>query len=624
MSGQRAAELRDLQLQPGFFTNGTARASIGRWTDGDRIRFHQGMPEKMKGWEYIPLQQGAVANATYIGIARALHDWSSLDEQKWIAIGTHKKLYLANSTRLYDITPLRKTSNVVNAFTTTNASPIVTIADTDHRAEPGDYVTIVGGTAVGGITLAGSYEVLAVIAGGNAFTVTHSASATSGATGGGSASIEYDISAGLPSNGELLGYGTGDYGEGTYGTPRQAGTGIQARLRNWSLDNWGEDLIASYNDGEIYHWDRTSGPNSRARLIGNAPKEVQRILVNPENRHLLAFGAQFLNGEADPMRLRWCSQEDFDTWVPDPDDASNTAGSKRLDYGSRLITAIKSRKTNYCWSDTQMYAIPFVGPNETFGADPLGTCKIAGPNAATDVEGVVYFFAHDNFYVYDGVLRILPCEVWATIFGQGAENAATRIDREQMEKIYCSSYQSRSEIRWDYPSEAGSGECDRYVIYNYGEEVWYFGSATRTAYHDISDSTSSTMKQPYGAFGGYLYRHEEGLDQVEQSGTTAQSWFVETGDFSIGGSDRIMLLNSLCPDYKRLNGDVAVTVSSKLKPRQAAYTQKGPYTFADTAEEYDIRARGPQMKMRVAGNALAQDVRFGVFQALVTLHGTRG
>jgi hypothetical protein len=620
MSGPRAAEERDLFFEPGFFTNSTRRMAKNRWVDGDRIRFHMGMPEKILGWEYIPLQQGSVQNATYIGLARALHDWSSLDDQKWIAIGTHKKLYLANSGRLYDITPLRKTSNVSGAITTTNASAVVTLTDVDHRAEVGDYVTIIGASAVGGITLSGSYEILTVGANGNTFTVTHSAPASSGASGGGTFSIEYDISAGLASNGELLGYGTGDYGEGTYGTPRTAGLGIQARLRSWSLDNWGEDLIASYNDGEIFHWDRTSGPNSRARLIQNAPKEVQRILVNPENRHLIAFGAQFQNGEADPMRVRWCSQEDFDIWVPDPDDTTNTAGSKRLDFGSRLITAIKSRKQNYIWSDTQMYAMQFVGPNEVFGFDPLGSCKIAGPNAAVDVDGLVFFIAHDNFYRYDGVLTTLPCEVWNTVF----KNTATRIDRTQMEKVYCSAYQSRTEVRWDYPSEAGAGECDRYVIYNYGENVWYFGSATRTAYHDISEATSSTMKQPYGVHGGYLYRHEQGFDQVEVAGTTAQTWFLLSGDLSIGGSDKIMLLNNLVPDFERLNGNISVSVFAKQKPRQAAYTQKGPYTFADTAEDYDIRARGPQLALRLGGAALAQDMRLGIFQALVTLYGSRG
>jgi hypothetical protein len=626
MTGRRAAELKDLLFEPGFFTVTTPRAARNRWIDGDRIRFFQGYPEKMLGWQYISLTQGSTTDATYIGIARALHDWASLDKQQWIAIGTHVKLYLANSSRLYDITPLRKTSNVSGALATTNGSATVTVTDNDHRAEPGDYVTIVGAAAVAGITVAGSYQVQTVGGGGNTFTITHSAPANAATTGGGTFSIEYDIAAGLASNGEKLGYGTGLYGAGTYGTPRPAGQGLRARMRTWSLDNWGEDLVASYNDGEIYHWDRTSGPNSRARLLQNAPKQVQRILVNPENRHLIAFGAQFQNGEADPMRIRWCSQEDFDTWVPDPDDTSNTAGSKRLDHGSRLVTAIKTRKTNYCWSDTQMYNVPFVGPNETFGAEPLGSCQIIGPNAAVDADGIVYFMAHDNFYVYDGVLRVLPCAVWDTVFGKGAENAATRIDKEQVEKVFGSTFLSRNEIRWEYASEAGSGECDRYVIYNTGLDCWYFGSMTRTAYHDISEAAGlNGVKAPYAVYGGYLYRQETGLDQVEQVGTTAQSWYIRSADLSVGGSDRIVLINNIVPEYKRLNGDVSVSVFTKQKPMQAAYTQKGPYTFAATAEDYDIRARGPQIALRVSGSALAQDMRMGIFQVLPTLSvGSRG
>lgn len=622
MAGRRAAELRDLLFKPGIYTNSTKRASNGRWVDCDRIRFHMGMPEKMGGWLYVSLADDQVAaDAVYIGTARALHDWASLDGQKWIAIGTHKKLYLVNNQRLFDITPLRKTSNVSGAIATTNGSATVTLTDTDHRAEVGDYVKIIGASAVGGITISGSYEIQSVGTSGNTFTITHGAAATSDATGGGSFSIEYDISSGLPSNGERLGYGTGPYGEGTYGTPRTPGTGVARRLRTWSLDNWGEDLMASQNDGEIYHWDRTSGPNSRARLIQAAPKAVQRILVNPENRHLVAFGAQFLNGEADPMRVRWCSQEDFETWVADPDDAANTAGSKRLDYGSYIVTALKSRKQNYIWTDTQMYAMPFVGPSEIFGFDPLGSCQIAGPNAAADADGRVFFMAHRQFYRYDGVLSPLPCEVWNTVFA----NAATRIDRTQLEKVYTSTYLSRSEVRWDYPSEAGAGECDRYVIYNYAEDHWTIGSATRTAYHDISDDESQAMKLPYGVYGGYLYLHEVGFDEVEVGGTTAQAWFLLSGDVSTGGSDKINLLNSITPDYERLNGNVAITVFAKQKPMEAAYTSKGPFTYADTAEDYDdARIRGPQIAIRIAGSALAQDMRLGIFQALATFeYGTR-
>lgn len=620
MSGQRAAENVDLFFEPGFFSIVPPRLAKNHWIDGDRVRFHLGFAEKMGGWEYVPLLQGAVTPAQYIGTARAVHDWSSLDTQQWIAIATNKKLYLVNNGRLYDITPLRKTSNVTNVITTTNASNIVTITDTDHRADVGDYVTIVGASAVGGITIDGSYEIKSIPVGGNSFTIQHSVAASSGATGGGSFSIQYDISAGLDSNGELLGYGTGAYGAETYGTPRTAGTGITARLRTWSLENWGEDLVASYTDGEIFHWDRTSGPNSRARLIQNAPKSVQRILVNPENRHLIALGGQLNNTESDPMRVRWCSQEDFDTWNVDPDDTSNTAGSKRLDYGSRLITAIKTRKANYIWSDTQMYVMQFVGPNDIFGFDPVGTCKIVGPNAAIDANGVVYFMAHDNFYLYDGVLQQLPSAVWNVLF----KDAATRIDREQLEKVHASTYLSKNEVKWLYASEAGTGECDRYVIYNYALQCWYYGTESRTAYRDISEAISGNVKDPYGVNGGYLYRHEVGMDQVEASGTTAQAWYLRSADLSRGGSDRFQLLNKLTPEWQRLNGNITITGYSKQKPNQAAYTAKGPYTHADTDDEYDLRVRGPQISIKLAGNVLTQDMRLGNFQALVTMYGQRG
>jgi hypothetical protein len=617
MAGQRQAKYTELIFQPGVITNLTDRDARGRWKDSNRVRWFKSLAEKIGGW--LRLDLNGSNGGIMIGTVRALHDWASLDTQQWIAAGSECKLYLVNNDTLFDITPLRASSNTVDSLSVTMGSPTITITDIDHRASDGDHVTIVTSDPIGGFLISGTFDIDSVID-PDTYTITFTSNFNSTATGGGSVTIEYDVSCGLATNGELRGYGTGEYGIGTYGTPRPVGAGVPARMRTWSLETWGEDLVASYSDGEFYWWDKTTGPNSRAVLVPEAPTDIQRILVNPENRHAIAIGCSGLDGVADPMLVRWCSQEDFSDWIPTRE---NTAGDKRLDYGSRLITGIKSRAQNYLWSDTQMYSMQYVGPDYIFTFTPLGACKIVGPNAAVDVNGIAYFMGFDDLFVYDGTLRPLPCDVHTRIFGDEARNVAGDFDRTQAEGVYCSSYMAKNEVTWFYPSTSGGIS---YVTVNYSSDnpCFYYGRMNRTAYHDVSEAITGYKTNPYGAYNGYLYKHEFGTDEVEGDETNPQDWYLESYDNNVGGSDAVVLVNAIIPNFDRLSGSMNMLLRKKAYPRQQSYQERGPYSITESTLQCDVRCKASQIALRLySAGEEGEDFRMGVFQVLATPYGGR-
>lgn len=643
----RAASLSNLTFQSGFVSNGSGRSIVGRFKDGNRVRFNKGLPEKIKGW--VAQNLTGANGGIYMGTGRGLFDWASLDDEEWIAIGTECKLYIINRGTLYDITPIRATSNTLNAFTTTNTSRNINVNDVNHRAATGDHITVLGPITLGGIVINGPYTITAVIDPSN-YTIQAATPATSSAgPGGGAISIQYDIACGLAINGEIYGYGTGRYGMGTYGTPRPTNDGVQARMRIWSLQNWGEDLVASYTDGEIYWWDKTTGPNSRAQLLVNAPTSVQRIVVNADLQYLIALGASDVGtGIADKMNVRWCSESDLQDWIPVELPVENTAGGQRLNFGNRMVTGLMSNNTLLAWSDTQLYQMQFVGLPNVFGFFEKGKCYIVGPNAAVDVNGVAYFMGFDDFYAYDGQLRILPCDVWEHVFGvTGTESWA--FDRTQSDSTYCSSYFSKSEVTWFYLRN--DGEVG-YVTLNYGENCWYYGLMERTAYHDVSPAMTGYFETPYAINDGILYQHEIGLDEVEPGTTNAMDYFLESWDIG-SQSDKPVLINSIVPDFPIVEGELALIKGLQfyLIPREYpnqpdndtadGFPRKGPFVVVPSTNKQDVRALGTQTALRIEAaratwtgepggggthtNAIVfgQWWRMGLWQALATPYGRR-
>jgi hypothetical protein len=563
-----------------------------RWKDATWVRWHKLLPEKQGGWAYLPLAD-VLGNtpASYLGVARDLHDWSSLDGQYWIAIGTHLKLYVVNNATLYDITPSSTTANLSNAITTTMGSNIVQIVDPNNRASTGNFINILGASAVGGLTLAGEYQI--TVSTPTTYTVVASGNATSGATGGGNFSVTYDIGPGLPANGELLGYGTGLYGAGTYGTPRPIGSGVFARMRTWSLDNFGQDLIASQSDGEIYWWQKINGPNSPAAIIPLAPTNVQRVLVDAQQEVIIALGCTDVTSAFDAMLVRWCSFGNITDWFPT---TINTAGGIPLTAGSRIITGLKTKGQNLIFTDTTLYRMVFVGAPDIYDFYPAGSVTIVGPNAAVDVDGVAYLMGFDNFYNYSGTLNLQACDVWETVFDP---NKPTSLNRAQSEGVVAYTYEPKTEVTWLYQSIGGAFTVtftgglaqgataatlttpwtgntglydlmfsdqearpvqltngstgatwslglagavttaatfignDRYVSFNWEDGTWYYGVWNRTCAQGRSPAVNG---YPYGANAGYLYQHEIGTDAVEPAGTQAIGWFMESLDITVGGA----------------------------------------------------------------------------------------
>jgi hypothetical protein len=466
MSGQRRAQYVSIPLGPGVLSNPTGRAAHtrinymnwDRWKDASWVRWHKLMPEKIGGWAFQALVDQTVGNPTvYLGVARGLHDWASFDNQYWVAIGTHLKLYLVNSGTLFDITPSRNTANLNNAISTTEGSANVNVTDNGsdgqgHQANTNDFIDFPApGVTIGGLTLLGTYQV-SVVDPFN-YTIVASSTATSTVTdGGGAISINYEIFTGLGANGELLGYGTGRYGEGTYGTPRAPGTGILARMRNWSLDNFGQDLIASESDGEIYQWQWISGPNSPAAIVANAPLNVQRCLVDAAQAVIIACGSTDVTGAYNPLLVSWCATDQITVWFPTD---TNNAGDFQLTAGSRIITAAKTQGQNLIWTDTTLYRMVFVGGTDIYDFYPVGRCYIVGPNAMVDVDGVEYFMGFDNFYNYGGTLGLVPCDVWETVFDPNVTNTEgkrTALNPAQSESVCCFTLETKTEITWLYPS----------------------------------------------------------------------------------------------------------------------------------------------------------------------------
>ncbi len=494
-------------------------------------------------------------------------------------------------------------------------SGIVTITDTGHGASTGDYVTISGATAVDGLTageLNQEFEVLSVPS-ANTYTVDTGGVATTGGVSGGGAAVdaEYQISVGLDSTVLGPGWGAGTWGRFTWGS----GVGSLAgqTLRLWFADNFGEDLIFNAADGAIYYWDASSGLTTRAVLLSSlsgasdVPTVARKVMISETDRHVICFGANTIgSADQDPLLIRWSSQESVTDWAPT---ATNTAGDLRLSQGSEIVTAVRTSRQFLIWTDSSLHTLQFLGPPFTFGTAMIGdNVRIAGPNAAVSANDIVFWMGQDNFYAYDGRIQPLPCTVRDYVFSD--------LNRNQSFKIYAGSLASQTEIWWFYPS-ASSDECDRYVIYNYGERVWYYGNLARTAWNDRGTGQRS-FPQATGT-DGFLYDHEQGNDD-NGSPMTA---FIQSSDFDIQDGDTFMLIRRVLPDLTFSGSDaVSPSVDFIMSSRDFsgdAFTEspEGVVTrsVSTPIEQYTdqvfLRARGRQMALKVQSEDLGVKWRLG-------------
>ena len=627
--------LVDMPFQPGVDKQDTPTGAEGRWIDSDNIRFRYGLPEKIGGWE-------KVTSDALVGAARGIHAWSSLDGSPYTSIGTNKKLYVYVDSEWADITPIRAsgTGNITN-FTTANTETTVVVHDTAHGAREGDFVTISGvsGTVNGIIAanLEGEFEITALgdtasppTDQTNKYQVTAKAAATSTGAAGETANAAYQINTDPPVSTAGYGWGAGTWGASTWGTSRAGLTGVEAVQLDsgkWSLDNWGEDMIAQQLNGGLYYWDTSVGTGTRATstTVSAAPTKSLFTIVSGTDRHVVCFGTETTigsTGTQDNMFIRWCDQENVNDWTPS---TTNTAGSQRLTDGSSLISAKRSRGAVLIWSDTAMYQMQLVGAPFTFGFSQLGAnCGAAGLNSTIDVNGTSFWMGKDSFFMFDGSVQKLRCAVEDYVFKDISEGSQRH--------TFAANNGEFNEVTWFYPS-SGSTVIDRCVTYNYADQVWYVGTLDRSSWIDKgiysypyattydSSDTASTISTITGLTAGraYMYSQEFGSN-AEGAAITA---YVESGDFVIPqAGEYLMSIKRFIPDFKNLTGTVNVTLKFRDYPTS---TQKtiGPFAVTTSTTKVDTRARGRQGALRVESSAIDDAWRFGTYRAEIRQDGRR-
>ena len=614
--------LTKLQFRPGINRDITSYSNEGGWIDCDKVRFRQGYPEVIGGWEKY-------SSNTYLGTARALFNWVALDGSDFLGVGTHLKYYIEQGQAFYDVTPIRATTTNGITFAATDGSSTITATDSAHGAVQGDFVTISGAVSLGGNITADvlnqEYQIDSVPT-GNTYTFT--AKDTTGATvtanasdsgnGGSGVDGEYQINAGLNTGVGGTGWGAGTWGRGTWGSG--ATIGVTTSLRMWSHDNFGEDLLMNPRDGSIFYWDKSNGVTTRAVEIGTVsgaeetPITAKQIMVSDVDRHVIAFGTNPVGSSIqDPLLIRFSDQESLTDWNPK---ATNTAGDLRIGSGSEFVRAIETKREIIIFTDSSVHSMQFIGAPFTFGIQPLASnTTIMGPNAAIAVEDAVFWMGRQNFYVYDGKTQQLPCSVKERVFFD--------FNYDQAHKVFAGVISEFSEIVWYYCSDTnsvangGTGENDRYVIYNYAEQTWYYGTLSRTAFLDRGIRTF-----PIAAEGGYLYNHETGYSDDGAIMTST----IESSPIDMGDGDQFTFIRRLIPDFT-FNGSttssptVNITLQSNNFPA-GNYLQSEISKIDRTAvsttvpfEQYtnkaDIRLRGRAFSIKVDCSALGVRWRLG-------------
>ena len=535
--------LKKLLLKAGVNRENTRYTSEGGWYECDKIRFRQGTPEKIGGWQRI-------SSTTFQGVCRSLWNWVTLGSQNLIGVGTNLKFYLESGGTYNDITPLRATVVLTNPFETTSGSPIVTVTDANGGYADGDFVTFSGASAVGGLTLNGEYQInLTIVA--NEYTIEAASTASSSATGGGTVTAAYQINVGTAFAIPLVGWGAAAWSSGTWGVGSVSVEGI----RLWSQSNFGEDLIFGPRGGAIYYWDATNGLNTRGELLSSlagatdVPTDQNFIEISDINRFVFAFGAnEFASATVNPMLVRWSDQGNALNWTPS---ATTQAGFLTLSRGSKLVTAKQSRQEVLVWTDSALYSMQYVGAPVVWAAQLVGeNISIAGQNAVAYANGVAYWMGKDKFYKYDGRTTPLRCDLRQFIFND--------FNTQQYDQVVAGTNESYHEIWWFYCS-TDQTTSDRYVVYNYMEDVWYYGTMSRSAWLD-----SGLRDHPLGAtYSSNLVNHEQGVDNNENATTLPIHAYIASAEFDLDDGHQFAFIWRILPDI-RFDGSTSGSPSATM------------------------------------------------------------
>ena len=593
-------QLVDLKFRPGVDKQDTAYSAGDerKYIDSDFVRFHYGKPERWGGWTNLPNP-----NRTIVGVVRDTHSWVGLDGLRYLALGTDRKLYIYNEGAVFDITPIRETQALTNPFTT-NGTTTVSVADTSHNAKQGDFVTFDSFSSIDGLDMNQEFEIISITDANN-YTVTHTSTA-SGSTsgGGGSGNAKYQINVGPATSTYGLGWGTDTWGSGTWGSASSASDVVLVG-RNWSLDNFGEDLIATVLDGGTFIWDTSAGTGTRATALSNAPTASRFSLVSTDTRHLLIFGTETTigsTGTQDDLFFRFSDREDATDFTPV---ATNEAGSLRISDGSKIIGAVKSAGQILVWTDTSLHGIQFVGTPFTFGLRQLGAnAGLIAQHAAIEVNGIAYWMSDDAFYLYDGVVKKKPCSVQDFVFDD--------LSYTNKNDIAVGLNTAYNEIIWYYPS-ANATQIDRAVVYNYLEGTWYTLSLGRTTWlgayvyekpiaTEYNAGATANISTILGLTAGasFIYEHESGNNQADGTAITA---FLETGSVEIADGDQLMSISKLVPDFDNLTNTMTARLTLEQYPQSSSNVTSNA-SITSTTEKVSVRGRGRAVKIRYTTNTI--------------------
>jgi len=622
--------LQKLQFRPGLNREGTDYSNEGGWYDGDKIRFRSGFPEKIGGWTRLSSEQ-------FLGYAKALWNWVTLDGSNLLGVGTNLKYYIELGGFYNNVTPLIYTSDLLGApngpFTATTSSTSLTVVDAAYSPSAGDYIIISGANSLGGNVTANvlnsTYTVTSVV-NATAYTITLPVAANASDTGKGGATVkvEYEYPVGLDVAIAGTGWGSGPWSRGTWGSAFNGG--VQDQLRLWTNDNYGQDLVIAPRGGAIFYWEAASGVTVRAKYLSDlstlagyngtyVPTKTNQVLASAIQRFVIAFGANpydptTANTVFDPMLVRWSDQENPYEWVPA---VTNQSGEFRLSNGSFIMTARSTRQEILVWTDTAIYSMQYLGPPYVWGFQILmDNISIISPNAAITANNITYWMGVDRFYMYSGRVETLPCSLWQYIYDD--------INKDQGFQVFAGGNDGYSEVWWFYCSQ-GSDTINKYVIYNYLERTWAYGSMVRTAWLD-----SPLRQYPMAAdYNRRMLYHEAAVDDVSGETPVPINAYVQSSDFDIGDGHNFGFVWRILPDINFSGSNVNNPyVTMQVKPRRNSgapygaaddptvtsannYTNVPVYTIQEFTGQVYTRLRGRQLAFRIESDSLGVSWQLG-------------
>ena len=638
--------LQKLQFRPGLNREGTDYSNEGGWYDGDKIRFRSGFPEKIGGWTRL-------SNNTYLGTARSLWNWTTLANANLLGVGTSKKYYIEQGGDYYDVTPYSTVQTALGAapgpFTASTGSATLTVTDATYNPQVGDYVVFSGCASLGGnITAAvlNQEYVVATVPSPTTFTIQAKspttglpvlASAGDTAKGGAAVTASWEVPIGLDLYIVGTGWGAPPWGSGGWGSGYTSGIGQQLRL--WSNDNYGEQLFIAPRGGAPYYWipsgesypsGAAGGLTTRAQSLATqstsagylgqfVPNTTNQILSSAIQRFIFCMGSNAYdpgNSETpfDPMLVRWSDQENPYDWVPA---VTNQAGEFRLSNGSYIMQARATRQEILVWTDSALYSMQYLGPPYVWGFNILmDNISVMSPNSMITVNNVTYWMGTDKFYMYSGRVETLPCSLRQYIFDD--------INKDQAYQVFSGSNEAYNEVWWFYCSGT-STTVDKYVIYNYLDRVWYYGTMARTAWLD-----SGIRQYPLAAdYQNLILYQESSVDDVSGLTPVPIDAYVQSSDFDIGDGHNFGFVWRMLPDVN-FNGSTVdqPQVTITVKPRRNSGTPYGasdnPAVISDNnygaSAVYNIqeftgqvytRLRGRQLAFRIESNTLGVSWQLG-------------